>query len=79
MPDKFMMSCDVCDKKFQQGPGRYEGHTIARYKMTVCDPCWQGNWDGWGPAAEPRVLDHLKEQGIPVPPRNAKGWIPRGD
>jgi hypothetical protein len=45
--------------------------------MEVCTGCFQAAWDGWGPSAEAKIIKHLAEQGIPVPPRNTKGWLPR--
>jgi hypothetical protein len=74
-----MGKCDVCGAGFPFSHGQYRGHVITAYKMAVCEPCYKGNWDGWGPNSEGAVLDHLKANGIPVPPRNAKGWLPRGD
>lgn len=68
--------CSICGGKFQHGPHRY-GQFIARYQMEICTPCFQAAWDGWGPSAEAKIIKHLAERGIPVPPRNAKGWLPR--
>jgi hypothetical protein len=79
MKDAVMFSCDVCRRGFQHGPDRYEGRSIPAYKMLVCESCWQGNWEGWTPAREPQVLEHIAKNDIPIPSRNAKGWIPRGD
>jgi hypothetical protein len=45
--------------------------------MTVCRICYDGNWDGWGRMLEPRILKHLKDQGVPAPDRNGEGWLPR--
>lgn len=75
---KFFYNCGICGANFQFGPHRYDGKHISRYNLTVCMGCWQGNHDGWGPSAEGRLLEHLKQEGIAVPPRNAKGWLPRG-
>jgi hypothetical protein len=79
MQSPVILACDVCDRKIEHGPHKYEGRSILSYDMLVCEPCWQDNWDGWAPARQFRVLEHLANKGIAVPPRNAKGWIPRGD
>lgn len=76
--DKFMFKCDVCGAMYQHGPHRYEGHKLKLYgNIFCCDSCWQGNWDGWAPHYEKMLLDHLRQKNLPVPERNAKGWLPR--
>lgn len=75
--DAVMLTCPICASRFQYGPHRYAGRHIARYKMTVCETCWSANHDGWGPHAEAIVLEHLKKNNLPVPPCNARGWLPR--
>jgi len=45
--------------------------------IMVCDACWQGNWDGWNPRFEEKLLSILKKNGLPVPERNEKGLLPR--
>lgn len=72
-----MVRCELCHSEFQFGPHRYDGKHIARYQMTVCRTCYQANHDGWAPAWEERVLAVLKEKGLPVPERNAEGYLPR--
>jgi hypothetical protein len=79
MPAPVMLACNVCDRGFQHGPDRFEGRSIPAYEMIVCEPCWQANWGGWGPASEYRVTAHLAKKGISLPARNANGWIPRGE
>lgn len=75
--DTFMMNCGLCGRAFQYGPHRYEGKHIPRYQLTVCEPCWQGNWDGWAPHLEAQIIEHLQARGLPIPPRNENGWLPR--
>ena len=76
---KYMFECDVCGSEYQHGPGRYEGHVLGLYGgVACCDTCWQGNWDGWNPHDEKRILEICKERNVPVPKRNSKGWLPRG-
>lgn len=77
MTDKVILSCFMCFKEFQLGPNTYEGRHIAAYNVTVCSICYQVNWDGWAPAYEPRLINHLSSEGISVPARNAKGRLPR--
>ena len=76
--EKFMFTCAVCGQSYQHGPHRYEGHQLKLYGgIFCCDSCWEGNWDGWGPIAEPAILAHLERLGLPAPTRNANGWLPR--
>jgi hypothetical protein len=76
--DRIMYKCDLCGRPYQQGPHKYEGHRLTSYgNLFVCDPCWQGNHDGWAPQFEQRLLTELKRQGLPEPRRNARGWLPR--
>ena len=77
MAEKLMFPCDLCSKMFQMGPHIYDGKFIVRYQLSVCKSCWDNNWDGWGPYLERRLIAHLRAKDIPVPERNAKGWIPR--
>jgi hypothetical protein len=62
--------CFIC----QRDPA--ERH-IRRYEMNVCPGCWDRNWDGWPRPSEPRILEHLKARGLPVPVRNVLGLLPR--
>lgn len=75
---KFMFKCDVCDREYQHGPHRYEGHKLQLYGGAFCcASCWQMNWDGWTPHLEPRLMEILAKAELPVPARNTKGWLPR--
>ena len=67
----------MCGLKFQMGPHVYDGKYISHYKISVCKGCWDGNWDGWAPEFEKKLLAHLKTEGISIPDRNEKGWLPR--
>lgn len=75
---KFMETCFTCGTKFQMGPHAYDGKYVRTYQISVCRACWKGNWDGWAPHYEERLIAHLKEKGLPIPERNEKGWLPRG-
>lgn len=75
--EKIMCQCDMCGNKFQMGQHVYNGKFISRYQISVCKSCWDGNWDGWAPHYEQRLIAHLQKKGIPLPERNAKGWFPR--
>ena len=75
---KLMFCCDTCGKQYQHGPHRYQGHRLELYgDLFCCEGCWNGNWDGWAPHIEKVLLEHLKSKHLPVPARNAKGWLPR--
>lgn len=74
---KNILTCDLCGKRFQMGPHRYDGEFASLYKITVCKICWDGNWDGWNPGHEKYLLEKLKENGLPIPERNEKGLLPR--
>lgn len=76
---KLYDTCEICGRRFQFGPHVYNGQRIPAYEITVCKVCFDGNWDGWGMRAEPVLIAHLKSRGIPIPERNAQGFIPRGD
>jgi hypothetical protein len=69
--------CFTCGGSFCFGPHIYEGHHIDAYKINVYSVCWNGNWDGWVPRYERKILAHLAENGLPVPARNAAGYLPR--
>jgi hypothetical protein len=75
--DKFLVHCDVSGREFQFGPHRYEGRRNQTYEIMVCSTCHEANWDGWAPHCEERVTRRLIEQGLAMPARNAKGWLPR--
>ena len=72
-----MTTCDVGGGNFQFGPRRYELRRNQTYDIMVCDTCHSANWDSWAPHHEDRVARRLKEKGLPIPPRNEKGWLPR--
>jgi hypothetical protein len=55
----------------------YDGTYISRYEIEVCNNCWLINWDGWTPHHGNKIINHLKKNGIPVPPMNEKGLLPR--
>ena len=74
---KFIYQCDLCGSEYQFGPHKYDGKYIRRYELNVCKSCYDGNWEGWGPHCEERLIAHLKQKNIPIPEKNAKGWLPR--
>ena len=75
--EKFMNQCFMCGRDFQFGPHIYRGKGIPRYNISVCDTCYEGNWDGWAPECEKKLVEHLEKDGLPIPERNEKGWLPR--
>lgn len=74
---KVILRCFMCDSEYQMGPHRYDGKYIPRYKINVCKICYGGNWDGWAPHYEDKLIEHLKKESIPIPEKNEKGWFPR--
>lgn len=74
---KVTQICDVCGSSYQHGPHRYEGHKLSTYGIVVCDSCWTGNHDGWAPFREPKLVEALKRNRLPMPQRNSKGLLPR--
>lgn len=77
MKDGLSVPCFCCLGEFRFGPSRYDGRHIPAYKISVCDACYGSNWDGWAPHVEARLMRHLEDQRLPIPPRNEKGWLPR--
>lgn len=78
MPDfKFMCDCAVCGCSFQMGRHYYKGKYIPRYKLNVCQGCYNYNQDGWCQTFETKFLSHLKMNNIPTPERNEEGLFPR--
>ena len=75
---KYFYTCHMCGVEYQMGLHIYDSKHIATYKLDVCKSCYVGNWDGWAPHYEEKLIAHLKEKSIPVPERNEKGWYPRG-
>ncbi|RLB11107.1 MAG: hypothetical protein DRG39_04810 [Deltaproteobacteria bacterium] len=75
--EKFRRQCFICNGKFQFGPHRYDGKYISKYNIIVCRNCYNANWDGWAPDYEEKLILHLKKEGLPIPERNEKGFLPR--
>lgn len=76
--EKFIFDCHICGSKYQHGPHICQGHRLELYgDIICCDTCWKGNWDGWNQDRELTLLNHLKAKGLPIPPRNSKGFLPR--
>jgi len=75
---KIMQKCELCSDEYQHGPHIYEGKRSKSFDLWVCTKCWEGNWDGWHPSNEEFLISHLKKKGLPVPPLNSNGLLPRG-
>lgn len=69
--------CDICGSVYYQGMGYYPLRNISGYNLFCCEACYIGNWDGWNPRYEAKLLKHLEATGIKAPLRNEKGWLPR--
>lgn len=74
-----MIRCELCGNSFQFGAHIYRGKVISAYKLTLCDACYGGNWDGYAPHYETILEAHWKMHGITSPRRNSRGLYPRGD
>lgn len=70
-------NCDICGTEVMFGKGAYQLRPLKLYGVHCCETCWKGNWDGWGPYSESKILAILKEKNLPIPERNKKGWLPR--
>lgn len=71
------VKCDICGRILFQGVEYYPLRKIGGYNLFCCEVCYDGNWDGWNPRYEAKLLEHLKANGINAPLRNEKGWLPR--
>ena len=62
---KIQFICSVCNKEYQHGPNRYEGHQLKLYGgIFCCDDCWNGNLDGWAPHCESPLLKNIFNQKV---------------
>lgn len=73
---KLMETCPFCGKEFVFGPHQYDGKLLSGYGLLVCETCYSGNWDGWSPFYEKKILEYLEQIGIEPPERNEKGYLP---
>lgn len=71
------LNCFCCGQSFAFGTNAYHGRYVPQYRISVCSVCYQANWDGWAPHLESRIREHADAEGLVLPPRNTKGWLPR--
>lgn len=71
------LTCPICRSSFAFGDHQYDGKYLPYYGLTVCWTCYRANHDGWGPFADPFIVEALSSAGRTHPPRNEKGWLPR--
>ena len=71
------VKCDICGAIYYQGKGVYPLRKVTGYELFCCDICYDGNWDGWNPRYEAKLLAHLKKIGVSPPSRNDDGRLPR--
>jgi len=64
--------CLICGAFIETGSAK----VVPGYQMLVHEDCWRQNAYGWT-SGERRILRHLYEQGIEVPPKNKYGLLPR--
>ena len=74
--DPIIVKCTTCDSEFQMGPNAYAGKWLPLYQMHVCSSCHSGNLDGFSIHYDIRIIKHLKDNGLPVPKRNERGYLP---
>jgi hypothetical protein len=68
--------CFCCNIAFQFGPYWYEGRFLPAYQVTLCTYCYDRAKTGWLFRHEARLLDWLKQSGLPVPDRLPNGRLP---
>jgi hypothetical protein len=56
----------LCRRPFRLGPHAYDGRYVPSLKITICQNCESANWDGIVPRSHPRLLEHMKANGIEV-------------
>ncbi len=70
--------CELCHNKYKDGRNIHEGHMLKSYgEIMVCPSCWNSNWDGWAPHKAALLEKIMEEKGLPLPPRNEQGFLPR--
>jgi hypothetical protein len=69
--------CPLCGFEYYMGPHLYEGHMLKSYGIMICKGCWEVNWDGFSRRHEPKLIEALKNNGLPTPNRLENGLLPR--
>ncbi len=72
-----VIRCFTCGRMFQMSHGKYHGKTIPAYRISVCNTCYDSNWDGWTDGQADQIEDHLRKNSLPVPERTSENWLPR--
>lgn len=75
--EKLFETCFFCGRRFQMGPNRNDGKWLGHFEISVCRQCYKGNWDGWAPHYEAKLVPHLQSKGIRLPARNEAGFLCR--
>ena len=73
----YEVKCAICGDIHYQGKGCYPLRRVSGYELFCCKICYDGNWDGWNPRYEAKLLEHLRKIGVNPPPRNEEGLLPR--
>jgi hypothetical protein len=71
---KMTVECFLCRNQFRFGMHHYDGRGVPTWGITICQNCESANWDGIVPRSHPRLLEHMKANGIEVR-LNQKGCI----
>ena len=69
-------TCFICEERYPMGPHQYDIKLNKLYEFSTCLTCLSNNHDGWAPLYEEKILQYLKDNNIPTPERNEKGWLP---
>jgi len=70
--------CPLCEQIYHDRHHHHPGKRSELFQITVCPTCWEGNYDGWNPRLEPKLLEHAREIGLTIPGRLSNGLLPRG-
>jgi hypothetical protein len=68
--------CFLCSKWFQFGQHIYDGKRISEYDIKICEICYKSNRDGFLDQDASKIEAHLRDNGLNIPARNEKGWLP---
>lgn len=61
-----MTMCFLCGRKLAGRAHRHDGQFIAQWKVDVCEPCFEVNYQGVALSRHPRLAAHLDRLGVKV-------------
>lgn len=68
-------TCFFCGELLDLGRDRASGQRIHQFQLFICHECLAANFEGVCSWHEIRLLEHLKRNGLAMPPRNKNGLI----